>query len=72
MRKLFLTILFIVIIAAIAWWLVLTMKKSDVPKIESPQAEPQPLVTEPPPDATDDLLLDNLDEALQDIEDLEK
>lgn len=72
MRKLLLTILFIIIIAMMAWWLVFEFRKSTlVTKVPLPETS-QPLVTEPPPDSTETLLQDNLDEALQDIQDFEK
>lgn len=75
MRKLLLTILLIAIAGFVVWAAISILRRPSkiiTPQIQAPQKEPQPLVTEPPPDATDDLLQDNLDEALQDIEDLEK
>ncbi len=71
MRKILLTILFIIIIAVVAWWLVLTLKESSISKMQVPPAKPYSPITTPPPDTALDLSQDNLNEAISEIEALE-
>lgn len=70
MRKLILIILIFALAVALIWWLPSVFKKP-APSTEILPKESSLLITKPPPDTTDALLEDDLNEAIKDIEALE-
>lgn len=76
MRKILFTIIFLVAAVLVAWAIAVAILRRETPESSVPSPAPipeavAPTVTAPPPDESDALLQDALDEAMADIEALE-